>query len=93
MENLEQKKQAKRLRKMISNDNTLSKEDKDMILDAINKLCNEYPHRFRLRTLVHQVEIKLRNPEHIQAKRGFVGLIKLYGKRNEVVDIFNHLKR
>jgi hypothetical protein len=93
MENLEQKKQAKRLRKMISNDNTLSKEDKDMILDAINKLCNDYIHRFSLRTLVHQVEIKLRNPEHIQAKRGFVGLIKLYGKRNEVVDIFNHLKR
>lgn len=93
MGNLEQEYQAKKFRKLISGDDTLSKEEKDKILDAINKLCNNYMHKLRLRLLIHEVEIILRKPEHIQAKRGFVGLVRLYGKRHEVIDIFNHLKR
>lgn len=93
MGNLEQECHAKRLRKLISGDDTLSKEEKDKILDAINKLCNNYMHKFRLRLLIYEVEIILRNPEHVQAKRGFVGLVRIYGKKSEIVDIFNHLKR
>ena len=92
MGDLEQKYQAKKLRKLISDDDTLSKEEKDKILDAISKLCNNYKHKLRLRLLIHEVEIILRNPEHIQAKRGFIGLVRIYGRKHKVVDIFNHLK-
>ena len=91
MDNLDKKRQSKRFRKMISSDNTLLQKYRDKIFDAINKLCNYYPNRFKLRLLIHEIEIILRNPEHIQAKRGFVGLIKIYGKRNDVVDIFKHI--
>lgn len=94
MISLEQKMLAKTFRQLISTDNTLSKENKELILDVINKLSWDfYKKRFQLRLQIHEVEMLLRKPEHIQAKKGFVHMVKLLGKRNEVVDIFNHLTK
>lgn len=85
---------AKKFRKLISTDTTLLLEEKELILDVINKLSIEsYNKRFVLRLQIHEVEVLLRKPEHIQAKRGFYSMVKLLGKRNEICDIFNHLPK
>lgn len=91
---LDKKSLAKKFKKLISSDSTLSVEEKDLILDVLNKLSiDSYDKRFVLRLQIHEVEILLRSPEHIQAKRGFVSMIKLLGKRNEVIGIFNHIPK
>ena len=91
---LDKKPLAKKFRKLISSDSTLSEEEKNVILDVLNKLSIEsYNKKFALRLQVHEVEILLRSPEHIQAKRGFISMVKLLGKRNEVIGIFNHIPK
>ena len=85
---------AKKCRKLISSDSTLLLEERELILDVLNKLTmNSCNKRFGLRLQIHEAEILLRKPEHIQAKRGFVSMVNLLGKRNEVIDIFNHLHK
>ena len=91
---LDKKPLAKKFRKLISSDSTLSVEEKNVIFDVLNKLSIEsYNKKFALRLQVHEVEILLRSPEHIQAKRGFISMVKLLGKRNEVIGIFNHIPK
>ena len=91
---LDNKPLVKKYRKLISSDSTLLKEENELILDVLNKLSNKtYNKKFALRLKIYEVEILLRKPEHIQAKRGFVSMVKLLGKRNEVIDIFNHLPK
>ena len=94
MTTLDKKPLAKKFRKLISSDSTLSVEEKDLILNVLNKLSiDSYNKRFALRLQIHEVEILLRNPGHVQAKRGFISMIKLLGKRNEVIGIFNHIPK
>ncbi len=86
---LEQKKYSRRLRKLISCDETISKEDRVKILDAINDLCNDNDkNRFKCRIKIREVESILKNKEHIQARKGFFGMVKLYKKRSVINDIF-----
>ena len=85
---------AKKFRRLISTDSTLLVEERELILDVLNKLSIEsYNKRFALKLQIHEVEILLRRPEHIQAKKGFISMVKLLGKRNEVIDVFNHLPK
>ena len=68
--------------------------DNKPLVKKYRKLSNKtYNKKFALRLKIYEVEILLRKPEHIQAKRGFVSMVKLLGKRNEVIDIFNHLPK
>ena len=90
MISLEQKKHSRRLRKLISSDVTLSKTDRDKILDAINILCDDnFKDRYKQRMKVREIESLLNNNEHIQAKKGFFGMVKLYKKREVINSIFS----
>lgn len=89
MTTLEQKKLSRSFRKLISHDETLSKEDRVKMLDAINILCDDNnKKRFKCRMKIREVESLLKNREHIQARRGFFGMVKLYKKRDIIKDIF-----
>lgn len=78
---------SKRLRKLIANDETLDIQIREKILDAVNKLSDDqYKDSFKLRILIHEVKQFL-NRNHIKAWKGFVGMVKLYNKRNEIKDI------
>lgn len=89
MTTLEQKKLSRSFRRLISHDETLSKEDSVKILDAINNLCDDInKKRFKCRIKIREVESLLKNKEHIQARRGFFGMVKLFKKRDIIRDIF-----
>lgn len=78
---------SKRLRKLIANDETLELQIREKILDAVNKLSDEqYKDRFKLRMLIREIKPFL-NRNHVKAWKGFVGMVKLYNKRNELKDI------
>lgn len=84
-----QKQCSRRFRKFISCDETLSKKDREKILDAINNLCYEnIKNKFACRIKIQEVKSLLKNEEHIQARRGFFGMVKLYKKRYVINDIF-----
>lgn len=87
MTSLEQKKYSRSLRTLISSDETLDIQIREKILDAANKLSNEqFKDRFKLRMLIREIKPFL-NRNHVKAWKGFVGIVKLYNKRNEIKDI------
>lgn len=89
MTTFEQKKLSRSFRRLISHDETLSKEDSVKILDAINNLCDDInKKKFNCRIKIREVESLLKNKEHIQARRGFFGMVKLFKKRDIIRDIF-----
>lgn len=78
---------SERLRKLIANDETLETKIREKILDAVNKLSDEqYKNRFKLRLLIREIKPFL-NHNHLNAWKGFVGMVKLYKKRDEIRDV------
>lgn len=80
---------VKYFKKLISDDNTLSVKDKELIFDTIKKICYDPScNQFKLRLQIHEVSKLLKDPKHGQAKRGFKGIVKMNGKRNELAPFF-----
>jgi hypothetical protein len=85
---------ARSFKKLISDDNTLSIKDKELIFDTIKRICYEPSYnQLKLRLQIHEVSELLKDPKHGQAKRGFKGIVKMNGKRNELARYFSKIKR
>lgn len=85
--------QIKKMKKLISSDDNLSSKEREMIFDALRLLCNDKnPNRFKQRIKIHEVKIMLNNPDYKTARKGFLNIIKLYGKKAEVYDIIGKIK-
>ncbi|MBO4464085.1 MAG: hypothetical protein J5797_07815 [Prevotella sp.] len=88
----ERKQMLKKYRKLISADPSFSKEEKEIILDVLNKLSWDfYKKSFSLRIQLRQVKLLLNKPEHSQAKKHFVHCVYLLGKREVAIDVFSQL--